>query len=418
MKKSIVIALLTILFGLLVWGFSNQNGIRAAYANNVWSVDFVNAYFNHSETLSAIGQPPGTHQHAGFYQVKQALLQNDLDAALKYIEPLISSGDPVMLGIYAQVLYQQKKYQQAFDVWESISDESSLWRAAGEMREIEREDLRLATAKSLYDINQEAYAGFYANTLRENHNDTQAIPILLKAIADFPQSEQVLSWKRYLSDVYAGQGRELQNEKKWDQAESLFRQAIDLRNENWIAWKYLGWIYYDRDKNIEKSLECFNKVIELSPDSGEGYRDIGDIFIKEKEFEKALAWYRDVITKFPDKPGFKMTYANLLRDTGQFEQAIGVYIKVIEDFPEEVWAYYELAIAYSSNEHPEAAIQCINEAIRLNPQVVAYHTLAGQVFEQAGDPQQALDAYKKALELDPNNGWAKDAVQRLSSSNP
>ena len=270
LKKSILIALLTILFGLLVWGFINPNGIRAAYANNVWSVDFINAYFNHSEALSAIVQPPGTHQHAGFYQVKQTLLQNDLDAALKYIEPLISSGDPVMLGIYAQVLYQQEKYQQAFDVWESIGDTASLWRAAGEMRELNREDLRLSTSKSLYQIDQVTYASFYAGSLREMKETTSAINILVKAINDYPQSENMDLWKRLLSDAYTEKAYGFQNNKQWIEAEELYKRAIELRDENWIAWKYLGWLYYDRDKDIEKAISHFNKVIELSPDSGEG----------------------------------------------------------------------------------------------------------------------------------------------------
>lgn len=406
-----------VILGILVWGFINSNGIRGAWANNLWSTTFVKSYFEDQTPQSPVSSPPATHAQSSIFLVKQALKQKDYDKALEYITPLVDTRDPVVLEIYAQVLYQQGKYTPAFEVWESMGDEASLWRAAGEMREIGREDLRLSTAKSLYIINPELHVSFYAGSFREANDDAQAILLLNDAINKYPQSENIQQWNKMLSDAYAAQGKYYQDQKQYDKAEELFLRAINAREENWIAWKYLGYIYYDRDKDPERAIECFLKVIELAPETSEGYGDIANVYGRENNVPAALEWYEKAMAQFPDKQRFFMGYANLLRDSNQLNKAIDAYNTVVNRFPGEAWAYYEMAIAYSRNEQPEEAIKAIEQAISLNYDISAYHTLAGQVYEQGGYPDKALEAYKNALVIDPGNGWAKDAVERLAGSN-
>lgn len=406
-----------VLVGVIAWGLISPAGIRGAWANNDWSTRFVTAYFVDPSRYAQLPPAPRTHAHADIFLIKQALQRGDSDAALRYISPLLEGRDPVLLSIYAQILYQQEKYLPAFAVWEELGDEASLWRAAGEMREIGREDLRLAAAKSLFTIDPDLHAGFYAGTLREAKEDSQAIAVLNNVLVDFPQSEQRQQWQKMLSDAYSARGEYYLNQKQWDQAEEFLNLAIQAREENWIAWKYLGWVHYYRDGDVEKAIANFLKVIELVPESGEGYRDIVDIHVREKNIPEALTWLKKGMALFPDKEGFFMTYANLLRDSGEFEKALDAYRVVIERFPPNGWFFYEMAWAYLRNDQPDEALAAAQQAVTLNDQTAAFHSLEGQILVKLGDFEGAREAYRRTLALDPENGWAKAALQELEGAN-
>lgn len=61
---------------------------------------------------------------------------------------------------------------------------------------------------------------------------------------------------------------------------------------------------------------------------------------------------------------------------------------------------------YLQNEKYEDAIKYLDEAIAVQPEDAQYYALEGLIYDNKGDADRAAELYKKAVEIDPENGLA------------
>lgn len=407
MQKKLIIPIYVLMAGLVVWGFINPNGIRGAWANNSWSISFIENYFNVSKSFNSPLSPPQTHSHAELFLTKLALNQGDYPLALKHISPLLSNSDPVILSIYADLLYRTKDYAGAISAWQQAGDVSSLTKATIEARENNQPDLVIHAFQSLQSINAEVYTRPLASELIGNQDYQNAIILLEKTIAEYPQSDDYATWFAQLGSAYLALER-------WPEAKMAYEQAVQENPEGWIAWRNLGWIHYDFEKNAEKAIACFEKVIVIVPDRKVGYDDIKSIFQMEGDLTKALDWYENALIDNPDNIELRMAYADFLRQNDEPERAISIYLEIISQFPDYENSYFEISRVYLENNQQTLAIQNIKNALKLAPNNVQFLLRAGTIYEQSGLTKEALEAYKAALEIEPNNIHAQNGVDHLS----
>ncbi len=79
-----------------------------------------------------------------------------------------------------------------------------------------------------------------------------------------------------------------------DRAIELYQQSIDVKPTA-IAYTYMGWAY-SMKKDYEKAIELCKKAIELDPDFGNPYNDIGAYLIEQGQFEEAIPWLYKAIS--------------------------------------------------------------------------------------------------------------------------
>jgi lipoprotein NlpI len=82
--------------------------------------------------------------------------------------------------------------------------------------------------------------------------------------------------------------------KDLKKAHEDLNKAISMNSKNFAAYYYNG-IFYQDEKDYGKSKDMFDKVIELSPEYGEGYfrramasYGIGILNMTCKDFDKAI----------------------------------------------------------------------------------------------------------------------------------
>ena len=76
--------------------------------------------------------------------------------------------------------------------------------------------------------------------------------------------------------------------------------------------------------------------------------------------------------------------------------------------------YYQLSWAYHMDGQNAKAIDAIEKALALNPNL-KFYLRAGQIYTAAGDTQSALNAYQQALAIEPNNETALEAIHHLQN---
>ncbi|MFZ0818699.1 MAG: tetratricopeptide repeat protein [Candidatus Acidiferrales bacterium] len=97
-----------------------------------------------------------------------------------------------------------------------------------------------------------------------------------------PSDKKSLAWQR-LRDAY-----QAQMEGDFDRAVELYRESIAL-HPTAEAHTFLGWTYHFQGKVEEAIAEC-KLAINVDPDFGNPYNDIGAYLIGQHKYDEALPW--------------------------------------------------------------------------------------------------------------------------------
>jgi tetratricopeptide (TPR) repeat protein len=75
---------------------------------------------------------------------------------------------------------------------------------------------------------------------------------------------------------------------EYDMAVELYKRSLDI-HPTAEAYTYLGWTYHFQGKLEEAIAQC-KKAIQIDPEFGNPYNDIGAYLIEKGEFDEAVPW--------------------------------------------------------------------------------------------------------------------------------
>lgn len=100
-------------------------------------------------------------------------------------------------------------------------------------------------------------------------------------------------------------------------------------------------------------------------------------------------------------------------ETGEIDAAIEHLTAAIDHAPDVARGYTMRAVAYSAAELVGPALDDLRQALVLEPRDFDAMALFGGILEQLDRPQDALETYRRILEINPMSPQAAEAVQRL-----
>jgi tetratricopeptide (TPR) repeat protein len=74
----------------------------------------------------------------------------------------------------------------------------------------------------------------------------------------------------------------------YDMAVELYKRSLNL-HPTAEAYTFLGWTYHFQGK-LEEAIEECKKAIQVDPEFGNPYNDIGSYLIERGQYEEALPW--------------------------------------------------------------------------------------------------------------------------------
>jgi tetratricopeptide (TPR) repeat protein len=104
-------------------------------------------------------------------------------------------------------------------------------------------------------------------------------------------------------------------------------------------------------------------------------------------------------TRGSAKDWFELAYYHA--ELKNFEAALDCYDKALEIDPQYAFAWNNKGNALNNLGRNEAALDCYNKALEIDPQVAFAWNGKGNVLDNLGRNEAALDCYNKALEIDP-----------------
>jgi adenylate cyclase len=125
-------------------------------------------------------------------------------------------------------------------------------------------------------------------------------------------------------------------------------------------------------ESIDKGIELAQKSIAVDDKRAESHALLGQLYCLRKEWDKAIAEGERAVALNPSGVSAKMQYARILESAGR----------------------------------PEEARLLLEQEIRHNPVCASTFYIYGNALRQTGRFEEAVSAYKKALQREPNNFFA------------
>lgn len=156
------------------------------------------------------------------------------------------------------------------------------------------------------------------------------------------------------------------------------------------------------------------------------YAKLGEAYDTAGRNEEAAQAYQQAINAKPDVPGYYNNLGNVLARAGKIDEAKAAYAKSAElDPPNAATAWRNFGISLYNANRLGDAVEPLQKSAELDPKNAQTWYLLGaslvykMTVKKVGDkevPEFApgtIEAYQKAIELDPNGPWGQQAKQGL-----
>lgn len=202
-----------------------------------------------------------------------------------------------------------------------------------------------------------------------------------------------------------------------DQREAAKQKVVDLSNQAVTEFQAAQKAAGEKDPNI-----------------GLLWAKLGDAYDMAARNDEAIQAYHSAITAKPDVPGYYNNLGNVLARSGKIDEAKAAYEKSAElDPPNAAGAWRNFGISLYNANRLGDAVEPLQKSLALEPNSAQTWYLLGaslvykMTTKRVGNKDEVVlapgtvEAYQKAVDLDPNGPWgaqAKEGLQQLQAIAP
>lgn len=240
-------------------------------------------------------------------------------------------------------------------------------------------------------------------SLRALDRDAEVPDLLAEAVDRAPSDGELLS---YAANFFGGIRQETRARELIDRAAGRLSEQQRLRLLARLA---------DYGSRPEEALEHWRAILERSPLAMDAHRAVANLLARTRESnEAAIEHLRQAGEAFPCHVPLAETLIGWLRDEGpgRAEPALRA---LLDRHESNAWAWRELALELTDQQRHGEAGEAADRAAALQPSITWSHSVRGVIHERNHEPDEAAAAYRRALELDVENGAAMNGLVRVGA---
>jgi len=325
------------------------------------------------------------------------------------------------LGDVYRVLGDSDKSVQAYQSASRSGDSADIQVKLGQAFQAKKD---LSSALAAYD-----------KALRLKPDDPDVLDALVAGW------EEALRADPMSASNHIGLGQALQYRGDFDQAAAEYQQALRFDKQNALANRLLGELDSAKkratlQKHInagvdlqtrqlfDQALEEYKKALEMDPRNANVYVNIGTVYQTREDFEKAQESYNKALAidpnSVPAQQGLKAAQDQLqlkkiandvkealdLYKAGRFDEAIHKYDALLRINPKDPVAHFNLGAAYQAKKDIDQAIAAYKQALNFDAKNDDYkkaldtaYELKAQPIEEAAEKKHTAKDYRGAIEL-------------------
>ena len=196
--------------------------------------------------------------------------------------------------------------------------------------------------------------------------------------------------------------------KQYTAADQYSRTALEKEPNNPAAYVQLGNIRMAENRPGDAQ-KAYQQALDLDPNSGDALGGVLNVDIAQKQPEKAISTIKAQVAKYPNNSDFHVMLGLLLeKQTKDFTGAEAEFQQAIKLNQSNMAAYLNLGLLQNERGAPDTALQTYLEAVQTSPKEVGFYLLAGAIYENKSDWEQARQMYQKVLAAQPENPVASN----------
>lgn len=193
-----------------------------------------------------------------------------------------------------------------------------------------------------------------------------------------------------------------------DKAEQLLQAGITYDASNPERYKrYALWLLARGER--EQGTMIMRQAISMEPQKTKEYITIMVLTGLSDEV---------ILDALPERVEPHLHFADYLYEIGKKDRAEHEYMYALQymqyEDPVSPAYFYKVYRYFMGKGRYDDALKIMRKAVQFLPEHVGIRLTMGALYEKLGIPYRALEEYKKALDLDPNNEEAKRRIKKLS----
>ena len=194
---------------------------------------------------------------------------------------------------------------------------------------------------------------------------------------------------------------------QYDPAFQDFRKAVELMPQDAVPYNGRGRAHAEL-KRYHAAVRDFTRAITLNPRYAAAYHNRSDAYLAIGDFKETADDATQALTLEPDQPhpDLLLLRARAYSGDKKFNQAIDDLNKAIELEPNLADAYIERGIIFTQNRRFDDAIADFNKALEIDANNVRAYAMRAEAKLQAESNDEALDDVNQALQIAPNDPLA------------
>src|SRR5215475_14137517 len=265
--------------------------------------------------------------------------QDKYSEAIEAFRKMITLGDDNAVRGYQQIIdtYREaKQWQQATAVAKEATQKLPNDRGlqmvyAAQLADTGAPDKALAEVQSMLKgkgDDRDVYITLaQMNTRLKRWDDAQHALDKAEELSTKPDDKEY---------VYFLRGSSLERQKKFDQAEEMFRKVLASDPQNAMTLNYLGYMLADRGVKLEEALGLIKKAVELEPSNGAYMDSLGWAYFRMGKYDQA----EEELVKASQRIGTDPTVHDHLGDVyqkmGRLKMAVAHWERAVAEWNKTV----------------------------------------------------------------------------------
>jgi tetratricopeptide (TPR) repeat protein len=196
---------------------------------------------------------------------------------------------------------------------------------------------------------------------------------------------------------------------RFDEAEAAYREIVAKHPRLSHGWRGLGLLARQDGDHIQ-ALEYFRVAAPLAPDDLWAQYDLAAELREQGDFGEAEAVLKSFAERHPNSAQALIVYADFIRDKAEPGQRIALLQRAVALEPDHFPAKLALADEYLTGARLDEAEAIYNAALAEQAFRTAGHMGMARVARRRGDRVEALEHFRAAAKLDPEDVWKHDDV--------
>jgi O-antigen biosynthesis protein len=209
------------------------------------------------------------------------------------------------------------------------------------------------------------------------------------------------------AEVYVRAGNALVQQQQWQQAISVYNQALKLDPNRPDIYRQTAKIIAKLGQKDAAADYWYRALgLEGKQASPTEYLQLGHLWCELTQIDRAVDCYRRALQLQPTLTEAYHHFGKILAEAGNLTELVELYKLAITYNPENSEHYYHLAEVCRYQGDWQVVTACYQKALTITSDNWEIHHNLGDSFLKQEKYAEAITAYRSAIELNPNSFWS------------